>query len=342
MEYQVIWFILWGLIWAVYFASDGFDLGVGMLLPVLGRDDIERRVMLGTVGPIWDGNEVWLVTAGGATFAAFPGAYALLFSALYTPLLLVLFALIVRGVGFELRGKGATESWKRRWDTAISVSSTLIAFLFGVTFGNLFIGLPIDAAGYAGGLTGLLNLYGILTGILFLLLFAVQGSLWLSWKSDGGLAVRAAEFAGKSWAALAVFLFAFLLYTASSTGLDRNFTAFPVLLVFPLAALAALAAIRFLLGRRRFLEAFLASFGTVLLTIATGIASLYPNLVPSRLDPAHSATLLNASSSPYTLKIMTVVALVFVPVVVAYQIWVYRVFRHRVNEAELVKDEDLY
>ncbi|PKN33579.1 MAG: cytochrome d ubiquinol oxidase subunit II [Deltaproteobacteria bacterium HGW-Deltaproteobacteria-19] len=342
MEYQVIWFVLWGLLWAVYFMTDGFDLGVGILLPVLGGDDDERRVMLHTVGPVWDGNEVWLVTAGGATFAAFPGVYALLFSTLYTPLLLVLFALIVRGVGFEFRGKGTTESWKQRWDTAISISSTLIAFLFGVTFGNLFVGLPIDANGYRGGLVGLLNLYGLLTGILFLLLFAVHGALWLAWKTDGKLAVRAAEFAGKAWAALTVFLFLFLLYTASATGLDRNFVVFPILLGFPLAALAALAAIRFFLGRGRFLWAFLASCAAVLMTVSTGIAGLFPNLIPSRLDPAYSATLFNASSSPYTLKIMTVVVMVFVPMVIAYQIWVYRVFRHKVNASELAKDEDGY
>lgn len=342
MEFQVIWFVLWGLLWAVYFMADGFDLGVGLLLPVLGGDDGERRVMLHTVGPVWDGNEVWLVTAAGATFAAFPGVYALLFSALYTPLLLVLFALIVRGVGFEFRGKGTTEPWKQRWDTAISASSTLIAFLFGVIFGNLFIGLPIDANGYAGGLAGLLNLYGLLTGILFLLVFAVHGALWLSWKTDGALAVRAAEFAGKAWAALAVFLFLFLLYSASATGLDRNFITYPILLGIPLAALAALVAIRFFLGRSMFLEAFLGSCAMVLLTVFTGIAGLYPNLVPSRLDPAYSATLFNASSSPYTLKIMTVVALVFVPLVVAYQIWIYRVFRHKVSVSELAKEDGEY
>jgi len=322
--------------------TDGFDLGVGILLPVLGGDDTDRGVMLHTIGPVWDGNEVWLVTAGGATFAAFPGVYALLFSTLYTPLLLVLFALIVRGVGLEFRGKGTTESWKRRWDTAISISSTLIAFLFGITFGNLFFGLPINADGYQGGVAGLLNLYGILTGLLFLLLFSVHGALWLAWKTDGALAARAADFAGKAWAALAVFLFLFLFYTASTTGLDRNFTAFPILLGFPLAALAALAGIRFFMGRGHFLGAFLASCAAVLLTVATGIAGLYPNLVPSRLDPAFSATVFNASSSPYTLKIMTIVALVFVPIVIAYQVWVYRVFRHRVSASELAKDEDGY
>ncbi len=342
MEYQVIWFVLWGLLWAVYFMTDGFDLGVGILLPVLGGDDTDRGVMLHTIGPVWDGNEVWLVTAGGATFAAFPGVYALLFSTLYTPLLLVLFALIVRGAGIEFRGKGTTESWKRRWDTAVSISSTLIAFLFGITFGNLFFGLPINADGYQGGVAGLLNLYGILTGLLFLLLFSVHGALWLAWKTEGALAARAADFAGKAWAALAVFLFLFLFYTASTTGLDRNFTAFPILLGFPLAALAALAGIRFFMGRGRFLGAFLASCAAVLLTVATGLAGLYPNLVPSRLDPAFSATVFNASSSPYTLKIMTVVALVFVPIVIAYQVWVYRVFRHRVSASELAKDEDGY
>ena len=177
MELQITWFVLWAVLWAVYFMLDGFVLGLGYMSGLIAKNDTERRVLINAVGPVWDGNEVWLLTAGGATFAAFPTTYAVMFSSLYTALLLLLFALIVRGVAFEFRGKMDSPAWKSGWDTAIMVSSFLPALLFGTAFGNIFMGLPMDATGYHGGLLSLLNPYGIVTGLLFVCLFAVHGSL---------------------------------------------------------------------------------------------------------------------------------------------------------------------
>ena len=195
MELQIVWFVLWSVLWAVYFMLDGFVLGSGMLQNFLGKNDTERRVIINTLGPVWDGNEVWLITAGGATFAAFPTTYALMFSYLYTALFLLLLALIVRGVSFEFRGKVGNTTWKAAWDRAILVSSFLPALLFGVAFGNIFAGLPMDAQGYHGTLLTLLNPYGLLTGALFVFLFLVHGALYLSVKTTGDLKARAASTA---------------------------------------------------------------------------------------------------------------------------------------------------
>src|SRR5512144_1074626 len=173
MVYQVIWFVLWGVLWSVYFMLDGFVLGEGILHYALGKNDGDRRVLINTIGPVWDGNEVWLLTAGGATFAAFPTTYALMFSYLYTALLLLLFALIIRGVSYEFRGKVDNAQWRQGWDVAIVLGNFLPALLFGVAFGNIFAGFPMDGAGYHGSLLTLLNPYGLLTGILFVILFAV-------------------------------------------------------------------------------------------------------------------------------------------------------------------------
>ena len=187
MEFQVTWFILWAVLWAVYFMLDGFVLGTGMLHYFLTRNDSEKKVLINTVGPVWDGNEVWLVTAGGATFAAFPKTYALMFSYLYSALLLLLFGLIIRGVSLEFRGKINSDGWKKAWDLGIFVGSALPALLFGVAFGNIFSGLPMDAAGYHGSLLSLLNPYGLLTGALFVLMFLTHGSLYVCVKTEGEL-----------------------------------------------------------------------------------------------------------------------------------------------------------
>src|SRR4030066_1804225 len=195
MAFQVIWFILWGLLWAVYFMLDGFDLGAGMLHRFLGRNEAEKSAIRRAIGPVWDGNEVWLLTAGGATFAAFPSAYASLFSSLYSALLIILFALILRGVALEFRAKGESAAWGRSWDIALFLGSLLPALLFGVAFGNIFRGLPIDSQGYQGTLLGLLNPYGLWTGVFFVALFVVHGSLWLALKTAGDLGGRARGFA---------------------------------------------------------------------------------------------------------------------------------------------------
>jgi cytochrome d ubiquinol oxidase subunit II len=342
MELQVTWFVLWGVLWAVYFMLDGFVLGAGMLHRYLGSNEAERRVIINTFGPVWDGNEVWLITAGGATFAAFPTTYALMFSYLYTALLLLLFALIVRGVSFEFRGKLENDRWKGAWDTAIMVCSFLPALLFGVAFGNIFRGLPMDASGYQGSFFSLLNPFGLLTGALFVFLFLVHGALYLSAKTDGDLSDRALATANRLWPFLLVIAAAFLVAAYPATGLYGNYLDTPALLTLPLLAVAALVSIRVFTARNNVLASFAASCVTIVLVVATGVTGLFPNLIPSSLDPAYSLTIFNSSSSQYTLRIMTVVALIFVPIVIAYKVWVYRVFRAKVTTQEVMGDEHAY
>jgi cytochrome d ubiquinol oxidase subunit II len=342
MTLQITWFVLWGVLWAVYFMLDGFVLGAGTLHNFLAKNEGERRAVLRSFGPVWDGNEVWLVTAGGATFAAFPTTYALMFSYLYSALLLLLFGLIIRGVAVELRNKEEGATWRKAWDVGILVGSFLPALLFGVAFGNIFAGLPMDAAGYHGSLLGLLNPYGLVTGALFVLLFLVHGALYLSVKTTGALAGRAAAAAKRLWPALLLVAAGFLVHTYFATRLYDNYLAHPALLLLPLAAVGALVAVRVLLGKGRLLAAFAASCATILLVVGTGVVGLFPNLIPSNLDPAYSLTIFNTSSSPYTLKIMTAVALVFVPIVIAYKIWVYRVFRAPVGAEEVAGEGPAY
>lgn len=342
MEFQIIWFVLWSVLWAVYFMLDGFVLGSGMLQNFIAKNDTERRVVINTLGPVWDGNEVWLITAGGATFAAFPTTYAQMFSYLYTALLLLLFALIVRGVSFEFRGKVDAPQWKSAWDRALLVSSFIPALLFGVAFGNIFKGLPIDAAGYHGGLLSLLNPYGLVTGVLFVLLFLTHGALYLSVKTTGKLKQRSASTASAVWIPLLVVAVAFLAYTYPATHLFDNFLAHPALLVVPLLAVAALLAVKVFLVRGNPLKAFFASSLTIVLVVATGVTGLFPNLIPSSLDTQYSLTIYNSSSSPYTLKIMTGVIAAFLPVVIAYKIWVYRVFRAPVTDEDVLGNPQAY
>ena len=342
MELQITWFILWAVLWAVYFMLDGFSLGMGMLFGILGKSDTDRRVLLHTVGPVWNGNEVWLVTAGGATFAAFPTTYALMFSYLYTALLLLLFSLIVRGVAFEFRAKADTPQWRSLCDGAIVVSSFLPALLFGVAFGNIFRGLPMDQAGYHGSLLSLLNPYGLLTGALFVLLFAVHGALYVSIKTTGPLSDRGSNTARRLWPWLLAIAVIFLAGSRFATHLFDNYLRWPALAPIPLIAVAALIAIRYFTSRGEMLKSFAASCVTILFVTFTGVAGLFPNLIPSSIDAAYSLTIFNSSSSPYTLAIMTVVALIFVPIVIAYKIWVYRVFRGRIDEEEVLSNTGSY
>ena len=342
MLFQVIWFVLWSVLWAVYFMLDGFDLGAGILQGFIGKTDTERRMVINTFGPFWDGNEVWLLTAGGATFAAFPTTYALMFSYLYTPLLIILFALILRGVSFEFRGKVGSKSWKGLWDLAILLGSFIPTLLFGVAFGNIFQGLPMDAAGYHGNIFYLLNPYGLLTGLLFVLLFVEHGALWLKVKTDGVVSERAAGIADRSWVFLLVVAVAFLVYTYFATNLYANYFSHLVLFIIPLLAVIALLGIKFFIAKARYLTAFWSSCVTILMVTFTGVTGLYPNLIPSSLDPAYSLTIFNSSSSTYTLEIMTVVALIFVPIVIAYQIWTYNTFRHKVGESDISEGGEAY
>lgn len=342
MELQIIWFILWGVLWAVYFMTDGFDLGAGTLHVFLGKNEGERKTIVNTIGPVWDGNQVWLITAGGATFAAFPTTYALMFSYLYTALFLLLFALIIRGVAIEFRGKSESKGWKKVWDILIFIGSFLPALLFGVAFGNIFRGLPIDAAGYHGNLFALLNPYGLLTGVFFVLLFVEHGALWISIKTSGKLSQRAGTLSDRMWIPLLIVAVAFLIATYFATNLYANFLHHIVWFIVLLLAVAALIGIKVFTTTGQYLKAFYASCLTILTVVFTGIIGLYPNLIPSSIDAQYSLTAFNSSSSAYTLTIMTIVAVIFVPIVIAYQIWMYTIFRKRLKVEEVLKDRDAY
>lgn len=342
MELQITWFILWAVLWAVYFMLDGFVLGMGMLCGILGKNDKEKRLLIRSVGPVWNGNEVWLITAGGATFAAFPTAYALMFSYLYSALLILLFALIIRGVALEFRGNLDRACHKSACDIGLASASFILSLLFGVAFGNIFEGLQMDHAGYHGSLFSLLNPYGLVTGVLFVMLFAVHGALYVSTKTQGDLSDRARRIADRLWTPLVAIAVLFLGYTKFVTRLFDNYFQWPALAIIPAIAVAALLGTKHFISRGAIFKAFATSCLTIVFITFTGVAGLYPSLIPSSIDPTHNLTIFNSSSSRYTLAIMTAVALVFVPIIIAYKIWVYRVFRHRVEEADITPDSEAY
>jgi cytochrome d ubiquinol oxidase subunit II len=337
---ETIWFLLWGLIWGIYFMLDGFDFGLGALLPFITRSDKEKRVIYNAIGPFWDGNEVWLITAGGVTFAAFPTTYAVMFSTLYTPLLMILFALIIRAVSFEFRNKIASQSWKSFWDACLFIGSFIPALLFGVAFANIFQGIPFDKNYmFQGNLFTLLNPYGLLGGILFVALFLVHGSIWLAIKSDGNLHIRAKSTASSLWVFLLVVAVVFLGYTWFATPLYKNYLSNPILFILPLITVIALLATRLFILRNAFWKAWTASSLTILTAVLFGVVGLFPNMYPSSIDPTLNLTAFNSSSSPLTLKIMLAVALVMVPIVIAYQAWAYHLFSGKIDEAMLSSKE---
>ena len=340
MILQSIWFYLWGLLWAVFFITDGFDFGVGGLYPFLGKSDQDKRIMINSVGPLWDGNEVWLLTAGGVTFAAFPLVYAVMFSSLYTALMLILFALILRGVSFEFRGKVDSPAWRKLWDTCIFIGSVAPAILFGVAFANIFQGLPIDENYlFQGNLLTLLNPYGLLGGVLFLCYFLVHGALWLSIRTEGDLQQRAIKTANGIWPVLLAVAVAFLAYSATATSLYQNYLAHPVLFVVILAAVAGLLGIKLFLVKKAYLSAWFSSALAIAGATFFGVVGLFPNLFPSSINSEFSLTAFNASSSPLTLKIMLMVVLLFIPVVIVYQIWSYTMFTGKLTQQDLDLEE---
>jgi cytochrome d ubiquinol oxidase subunit II len=323
-----IWFLLIAVLWTGYFVLEGFDFGVGMLLPVVADDEIDRRVAINTIGPVWDGNEVWLLVAGGATFAAFPEWYASLFSGFYLPLLLVLVALIVRGVAFEFRGKIDSVRWRRNWDRAIVFGSLVPALLWGVAFANIVQGVPLDADHeFTGTLLTLLNPYGLLGGLAMLLLFGLHGAVFLTLKTEGRVRERAARLARRGGLLTVLAGGGFLVWTQLAHG--AAWTVVPVL-----AAAAALVGALWLVDRRDG-WAFVLTAAAVVAVTVTLFGSLYPDVLPSSTDPANSLNTTNAASTPYTLTIMTWVAVVFTPIVLAYQAWTFWVFRRRVTAAHI-------
>jgi cytochrome d ubiquinol oxidase subunit II len=293
-------------------------------------------MMYNATGPFWDGNEVWLIAAGGVTFAAFPYAYAQMFSGLYTALMLLLFALILRGVSFEFRSKVESDTWKKVWDTCHVLGSFLPALLLGVAFGNIFQGLPLNEVGFSqAGLFGLLNPYGIAGGVLFVAIFTMHGALWLSIRATGELQTRAENLAVKLWPVEVILTVLFLAYTAVSTQLFNNYFLYPILFVILALPIGGLVLMRTYLGARKYWMAWGASCAYIAGVALFGVVGIFPAIIPSNPNPANSLTIMNSASSPLTLQIMLGVALVFVPIVICYQIWAYKTFGGPVTDEDM-------
>ncbi|MDJ1131726.1 cytochrome d ubiquinol oxidase subunit II [Streptomyces iconiensis] len=325
MHLHDVWFILIAVLWIGYFFLEGFDFGVGVLTKLLARNRDERRVLINTIGPVWDGNEVWLLSAGGATFAAFPEWYATLFSGFYLPLLIILVCLIVRGVAFEYRSKRDEERWQTNWEHAIFWTSVITAFLWGVAFGNIVRGVKIDAnMEYVGTFADLLNPYSILGGLVTLTLFTLHGAVFTALKTLGDIRARARRLATVLGLVTAVLALVFLLWTQFEHGNTWSLVALVVAVVSLVAALATNLA-----GREGW--AFTFSGLTIVAAVAMLFLSLFPDVMPSTLNENWSLTVSNASSTPYTLKIMTWCAAVATPIVLLYQGWTYWVFRKRIG-----------
>jgi len=341
MDLATFWFILIGVLWTGYLVLEGFDFGVGMLMPIVGKTSSGRRLLLNTIGPVWDGNEVWLITAGGAMFAAFPEWYATLFSGFYLPLLLILVALIVRVVAIEYRSKINDERWRSRWDLAITISSWVPSILWGVAFANIVRGVPIDASGtYTGGFFTLLNPFALLGGAATLVIFLSHGAMFLSLKTGGGVRERAERFArrcslaaivvGGAWALWLQLAYSRNTWTWAAVGL----------------AAAGLVGAAVLSARSRMGWAFTCNAVAIVGVVAAIFGSLFPNVMPSTTDAAYSLVVhgssgLVAASSHTTLVVMTWVAAFFTPVVLAYQAWTYWVFRRRLTEEQLPEHNEL-
>lgn len=327
---EIFWFLVIAVLWVGYFALEGFDFGVGMLLPVVGKTDLDRRVMVNTIGPVWDGNEVWLLVAGGATFAAFPNWYATLFSGFYLPLFLILAALIFRGVAFEYRAKRDMPQWHLAWDHCIFWGSLLPSLLWGVAFANILRGTPIGPhQTYLGSFFNLLNPYSLLGGITTLLLFALHGSIFLSLKTTEDIKERAEAAAKWLAPAATVALLGFLAWTYANAHSAHNVGIVPPFV--PILAIAAVAIVGWLMREKMAGWAFIANAVAMVGLIATIFLNLYPRVMVSSISNAYSLTIGNTSSAPYTLKVMTIVALIFTPLVLVYQSWSYWVFRARVR-----------
>ncbi|NMH97683.1 cytochrome d ubiquinol oxidase subunit II [Pseudonocardia acidicola] len=329
MDLPVIWFVAIAVLWTGYFVLEGFDFGVGMLLPVLGRDDTDRRVMINSIGPVWDGNEVWLITAVGATFAAFPAWYGSMLSGFYLPILAILLALIARGVAFEYRGKVDDPRWRARWDVAIVAGSTVPAFLWGVLFANLVHGVPMDAEHVVtAGPLDLFSPYALLGGALTLVLFTLHGAVFLTLKTDGPVRRRARHAIARLALPAVPATVAFLGWTQAEHGASWT---------LPLAVVAVLALVAGsgLAVRGREGWAFSATMVAVAAVSVVIFGSMFPTVLPSTTDPAFSLTVRGAASAPYTLTVLSWIGVFLFPLVIAYQAWSYWVFRRRVTREHI-------
>lgn len=336
MDLNSIWFVLIAILFIGFFLLEGFDFGVGMMLPIIGRGsdpasvDTKRRVMINSIGPHWDGNEVWLLTAGGAIFAAFPTWYATMFSGFYLPFFIILLALIGRGVAFEFRSKDQNPKWRSLWDWMIFFGSLIPALLLGVAFANLARGVPIDAnMNYVGGFFYLLNPYALLGGLATVLVFILHGSIFLYLKTSGEVCESARVLSKRIWIIVVIVLLVFLAATYLLTDIISKLGVNPG--VIPIAGMFSILLCGYFIRKQWAGWAFLMTSLTIVFSLLTLFMIMYPRVMISSLDPAYSLTIYNASSSDYTLKIMTIVALILVPIVLIYQGWTYWVFRKRIE-----------
>ncbi len=337
MDLQTLWFILIAVLFIGYFFLEGFDFGVGILMPFVSRDEIDRRVTINTIGPFWDANEVWLITAGGAMFAAFPHWYATLFSGFYLPLLLILLALIVRAAGFEFRSKLKETWWRKTADHFIFWGSVLPAFLWGVALTNIVIGMPIGQDMNFTGTPGvLLQPYALLGGLASLLMFTLHGAIFLSLRTTGELRQRVERLARLMWVPAGALLLAFALLGYRHTILFEELGLVPGTL--PMIAIVAFMAVIVFMKIDRYGWAFVATGTTIIFGTVVVFQGMFPVVMPSSLSDEFHLTVYSASSSDLTLTIMSVVALIFVPVILAYQGWSYWVFRERVTREAIPRN----
>ncbi|MBI5962205.1 MAG: cytochrome d ubiquinol oxidase subunit II [Chloroflexi bacterium] len=326
---QILWFILIAVLWIGFHFLEGFDFGVGMLLPFLGKKDTERRAIINSIGSVWDGNEVWLLTAGGATFAAFPHWYATMFSGFYLALFLLLIGLIIRGVAFEYRSKDANPKWRNTFDWMIAIGSFLAALLLGAAFANLARGVPIDEnMMFTGNLFTLLNPYGLLGGVTTVAVFLLHGANFLGLKLEGELRERVNVFAKKLWSVTSVLYIALGVFTYVAGFWARGIVNPGAV---PIAAVVVLLITGYFLNNKMEGWAFIMTSLNIVLTQITFFTMIFPNVMISSTNPAWSLTIYNASSSQYTLTVMSIVALIFVPIVLVYQGWTYYMFRERIK-----------
>ena len=333
MELNVLWFILIGVLFAGFFVLEGFDYGVGILLPFGAKSDEERRVLLNTIGPFWDGNEVWLLTAGGAIFAAFPTWYATLFSGFYLAFFLILLALIVRGIVIDFRSKVDSPKWRATWDWLFFAGSLLPALLFGVAVSNFLTGVPVDAdMNFVGNLFTLITPFTLLGGLVFVAVFAFHGSLFLGLKSgEEAINQRIKQMSPKIGLVMLALTVAWVVFALFETGLLQSALAMAAVVI---AALCLILAVLMQLKGKNGVGFVLSIVAIIAVTVMT-FASMFPNVLISTLDPAWSLTIDNACSSPYTLKIMTGVAFTLVPIVLLYQAWNFWIFRKRITKKDL-------
>lgn len=334
MVLQNLWFVLIALLWMGYFFLEGFDFGIGMLLPFIGKDDTDKRILLNTISPIWDGNEVWLIVAGGATFAAFPVWYATLFSGYYVPLFVILLGLIFRAVGIEFRSKHDSANWRQWWDRAIFWGSLIPSILWGTAFASFIFGVPVTPnKGYIGSPLAVINPYTLVAGLTFALVFALNGSLFAVLKTEGELQERARRASGVLWWLSLTFVFIFLAWSYANALLRGYHGIVPN--EVPLSALGAFAAVGWLRRERWELTAFFTNGLGIVLLLATIFLNLYPHLLISSYGLSKSLTIYNSSSSPYTLAVMTIISAIFLPFVLIYQGWSYWIFRQRITKKSL-------